>query len=133
MEELALTSITMSDIPWMDTLLNDKEVRRFLPNLSSSAYLFLDEMNVAENRKIGKLWAIRLNDNGVGFIAIYDLEDSPFIFYAMLPMFRNRGYMKRCVKMIEMEYKQTLYTCIEKENVATQHVLSETNIIYSVK
>ena len=65
---------------------------------------------------LGKLWIIRLDVVGIGFISIYDLTENPFIFYAVLSAYRNKGYMKKALRMIENLGLPPLYSQIDKKN-----------------
>lgn len=68
---------------------------------------------------LGKLWIIRLDCVGIGFISIYDMKENPFVFYAMLPAYRNKGYMKKAIKMIENLGLPPLYSQIDKEKTVS--------------
>lgn len=119
MENLRLTWIDTADADWLDILLADEEVRRYLPHLTACAHDFIRDMQRAMETGLGELWAIRLDGSGIGFIAVYDIGDNPFIFYAMLPAYRNKGYMKKAIKMIENLGLPTLYSQIDKGNTAS--------------
>lgn len=127
-EQIILTSVSSNDRVWLSELLCDTDVRRFLPHLTTDVDKFISDMEIAEKEGIGKLCVIRLGEIGIGFIAIYDLTDNPFIFYAMLPTWRNKGYMKSAIKLIEKFGLSTLFTQIDAENEASMRVLAETDI-----
>lgn len=55
-------------------------------------------MEIVMLKGLGKLWIIRLDCVGIGFISIYDMKENPFVFYAMLPTYRKKGYMKKAIK-----------------------------------
>lgn len=127
-EQIILTSVSSNDRVWLSELLCDTDVRRFLPHLTTNVDKFISDMEIAEKEGIGKLCVIRLGEIGIGFIAIYDLTDNPFIFYAMLPAWRNKGYMKSAIKLTEKFGLSTLFTQIDAENEASMRVLAETDI-----
>lgn len=129
MEMLKLIPMCISDALWMDRLFSDKDVRIFLPHLPAKACDFIQNMFKSEQTGLGELWAIKLDDTGIGFIAIYDIGDNPFVFYAMLPEFRGRGYMKKCLQKPQIRKHIGLHTYIYKENIASQHVLANTGIV----
>lgn len=76
-------------------------------------------MEIVMLKGLGKLWIIRLDCVGIGFISIYDMKENPFVFYAMLPAYRNKGYMKKAIKMIENLGLPPLYSQIDKEKIVS--------------
>lgn len=128
MENLRLTWIDTADADWLDILLADEEVRRYLPHLTACAHDFIRDMQRAMETGLGELWAIRLDGSGIGFIAVYDIGDNPFIFYAMLPAYRNKGYMKKSLQMLDPFRFGVLHTCVDPENVPSLRVLTNTFI-----
>ena len=107
---ITLSSFSVTDKKWLCELLIDHDVRKFLPHLTTDVDTFAHDMEIAELKGLGKFWIIRLDGVGIGFISIYDLTESPFIFYAMQPAYRNKGYMKKALRMIENERSSFLYT-----------------------
>lgn len=85
-------------------------------------------MEIMMLKGLGKLWIIRLDGVGIGFISIYDLTENPFIFYAVLSAYRNKGYMKKALRMIENECSSFLYTIVESCNIPSLKVLGRTRI-----
>lgn len=120
---ITLSSFSPTDKKWLSELLNDQDVRKFLPHLTTDVDTFAHDMEIAELKGLGKFWIIRLDGVGIGFISIYDLTDNPFIFYAMLPAYRNKGYMKKSLGMIENEGFSFLYTIVESCNIPSLKVL----------
>lgn len=114
--DITLSSFSAKDKKWLSELLIDKDVRKFLPHLTTNVDKFTHDMEIAERNCLGKFWIIRLDNIGIGFISIYDLPENPFIFYAMLSAYRNKGYMKKALKMIENLSLPPLYSQIDKEN-----------------
>ena len=107
---ITLSSFSPRDREWLSELLIDKDVRKFLSHLTTDVDKFIYDMEIAERKGLDKFWIIRLDNIGVGFISIYDLTEKPFIFYAMLPEFRNKGYMHNAIVLIEKEYSSILST-----------------------
>lgn len=126
--DLTLASFSSADRKWLAGLLNDMDVRRFLPYLTTDVDQFIHHMEQAEQRGLGKFLTIRLGGVGIGFVCIYDLTENPFVFYAMLPPYRNKGYMKTAVKLIENLGLPPLYTQIDKENTASACVCEDSSI-----
>lgn len=125
---ITLSSFSSKDREWLSELLIDKDVRKFLPHLTADVDVFTNDMEIAEHNGLGKFWIIRLGGVGIGFISIYDLTEKPFIFYAMLPAYRNKGYMKKAFRMIENECSSFLYTIVESCNIPSLKVLGGTRI-----
>jgi hypothetical protein len=57
----------------------------------------IQTLNFSSNTSEGFLWIIELVQSAIGFIMIYDLSNSPFISFALLPQYRGKGYMYECV------------------------------------
>lgn len=127
-DNITLSSFFPSDREWLSVLLFDKDVRKYLSHLTSDVDKFVRDMEIAKCRGLGALWIVRLEETGVGFISIYDLPENPFVFYAMLPDYRNKGYMKSALMMLEKEIKVPLYTYIDETNVASLNVFLNINV-----
>lgn len=125
---ITLSSYNSKDREWLSKLLVEQDVRRFLPHLTTDVDNFICDMKIAESKGLGKFWIIRLDNTGIGFISIYDLIENPFIFYAMLPEFRNKGYMHNAIGLIEKEYSSILSTIVDANNVRSVKVLTNTTI-----
>lgn len=128
---ITLSSFSVTDKKWLSELLIDHDVRKFLPHLTTDVDTFAHDMETAELKGLGKFWIIRLDGVGIGFISIYDLTENPFIFYAMLPAYRNKGYMKKAIKMIENYCYPSLYSKVKRGNTASIKVLSASHILIS--
>ena len=126
---ITLSSFSPRDREWLSELLIDKDVRKFLSHLTTDVDKFICDMKIAEKNGLGKFWIIRLDSIGIGFISIYDLTENPFIFYAILPEFRNNGYMHNAIGLIEKEHSSILSTIVDAKNVNSLKVLTNTTII----
>ena len=126
--KITLSSYTSKDREWLGNLLVEQDVRRFLPHLTTNVDKFICDMKIAENNGLGKFWIIRLDSIGIGFISIYDLTANPFIFYAVLPDFRNKGYMHNAIRLIENKYSLNLLTIVDNNNEASMKILKDANI-----
>ena len=127
-KNITLSSFSSIDRGWLSELLIDKDVRKFLPHLTTHVDKFIFDMEIAERKGFGKFWIIRLDNIGIGFISIYDLTEDPFVFYAMSPEFRNKGYMHNAIGLIEKEYSSILSTIVDANNVRSLKVLTNTTI-----
>ena len=127
--KITLSSYNSKDREWLSKLLVEQDVRRFLPHLTTDVDKFICDMKIAESKSLGKFCIIRLESIGIGFISIYDLTENPFIFYAMLPEFRNKGYMHNAIGLIEKEHSSILSTIVNAKNVRSLKVLTNTTII----
>ena len=125
---ITLSSFSVTDKKWLSELLIEHDVRKFLPHLTTDVDTFTHDMEIAELKGLGKFWIIRLDCLGIGFISIYDLTENPFIFYAMLPAYRNKGYMKKALKMIEKFNIPSLITQINIDNMASLRAIVSTDI-----
>ena len=125
---ITLSSYSPKDREWLGELLVEQDVRRFLPHLTTDVDIFINDMKIAESKGLGKFWIIRLDNIGVGFISIYDLTEKPFIFYAMSPIYRHKGYMHNAIKMIDKEYLLTLSTVVAENNIQSLKLISNTTI-----
>lgn len=125
---ITLSSFLLRDREWLSKLLIEKDVRRFLPHLTTDVDKFICDMKIAESNGLGKFWIIRLDNIGIGFISIYDLIENPFLFYAMSPEYRNKGYMHNAIKLIENNYSLTLSTVVDNNNEASMKILKDVNI-----
>lgn len=128
MDFLLLSSVNQYDIKWLDILLKEESVRRYLSYITADAVSFVNEMLIAEVNGLGRLWIIRLAEKGIGFIVVYDLTNNPFIFYAMLPAYRNKGYMKQAIGLIEKYYSFPLSTIVDSSNEQSLKILANTKI-----
>ncbi len=126
--KITLSSYTSKDKEWLSKLLVEQDVRRFLPHLTTDVDKFICDMKIAESKSLGKFWIIRLESIGIGFISIYDLTEKPFIFYAMLPEFRNKGYMHNAIRLIEKGHSLTLSTVVDDKNEASMKIIDNANI-----
>lgn len=131
-KSITLSSFSVTDKKWLGELLMDQDVRKFLPHLTADVDKFANDMEIAELKGLGKLWIIRLDGVGIGFISIYDLTENPFIFYAILPTYRNKGYMKKALRMIEKSNLPSLTTQINTANMASLRVIVSTDINVAV-
>lgn len=125
---ITLSSYNSKDREWLSKLLVEQDVRRFLPHLTTDVDKFICDMKIAESKELGKFWIIRLDNIGIGFISIYDLIENPFIFYAILPEFRNKGYMHNAIGLIENKYSLNLSTIVDNNNEASMKILKDANI-----
>lgn len=125
---ITLSSYSPKDREWLGELLVEQDVRRFLPHLTTNVDIFINDMKIAETKGLGKFWIVRLDYIGIGFISIYDLKESPFIFYAMSPIYRHKGYMHNAIKMIDKKYPLTLSTVVAENNIQSVKLISNTTI-----
>ena len=125
---ITLSSFLLRDREWLSKLLIEKDVRKFLPHLTTNVDKFICDMEIAERKGLGKFWIIRLDNIGIGFVSIYDLTENPFIFYAMSHKYRNKGYMHNAIRLIENNYSLTLSTIVDNNNEASFKILSKTDI-----
>ena len=101
-----LCEITDKDLCVIQEIMNDDEFQKFLPELyelinSKDGFLqFFKSFSIYLQQDEGILWGISLNDNIIGFAAIMDISDNPTLFYAIHPLYRNKGLMTECISTI---------------------------------
>lgn len=133
-DRCTLSAITQSDIPVLRQILDDAETQRFLPELckefqtAESLQQFIVSFDKYLLQDEGILWGIRKGNTLIGFIAIMDIPEEPTLFYAMHPNFRNKGYMKGCLKkVLEFEsgkyWFKNIHTQVYQENSISLQLL----------
>lgn len=101
-----LTLAVDNDLQGLHNILQDKEVRKFLPEFYEIAgtmddlKAILQSFSILSSNQEGYLWTIRNSDISIGFIAVIDIPEYPTIFYATHPDFRGQGFMKECLAAI---------------------------------
>ena len=133
-QNCVMNRITEDDIPVMRLIFDDELTKKYLPELralvrtdkgiqqmlsSFDAYLTMNE---------GMIWAVRIRDIMIGFVAIMDLSHNPTILYAMHPNYRSNGYMKECVAesvrfLFDNSLCLHLQTEVHNDNVASKRLL----------
>ena len=104
-----LLEFSDSDCTDLYLLLQDQQVQHYLPGLlpfcksvdTALQMIKIFGMNYYDGNAI--LWKINHNGQLIGFIGIADISDTPYLFYAVSPTHRCRGYMTECV-MVLKEY-----------------------------
>lgn len=101
--------LEFSDLDCADLylLLQDKQIQSYLPGLlpfcksidTALQMIKIFGKNFHEGNAI--LWKINHDDHLIGFIGIADISDMPYLFYALSPTHRGRGYMMECVKGVK--------------------------------
>ena len=111
-----LSAITSADIPVLRQIMDDTYTQHFLPELcevfqtEDSLKQFIASFDTYLQQDEGFLWGIHKEDTFIGFIAIMDIPDNPTLFYAMHPIYRNRGYMKESLKTV-IDYTKGMSLC----------------------
>lgn len=101
-----LRDVTDEDLCIIQEIMHDNEFQKFLPELyelinSKEGFLqFFKSFSIYLQQNEGFLWGISLNNKFIGFVAIMDISDNPTLFYAIHPLYRNKGFMTECVSTI---------------------------------
>lgn len=130
-----LTRIRETDLGNIQQIIEDKPFQTFLPDLydllktEQGCKVFFSSFSKYEQEGSGLLWAIRISDLLIGFVAIMDIPRNSTIFYAIHPLYRGKGYAKECVKAVVSWYDRNhsghpLHTEIHECNKASLHVVS---------
>lgn len=129
-----MNGIEKRDMPFLYQIFNDPLTKKYLPEIyelineeekiqhmvaSFDSYLKVDE---------GVLWAVRIANCLIGFVAVMDISDNPTIIYAMHPNSRRHGYMKESVScVIDYLFNHQICHCLQtevyEENTASINIL----------
>ena len=134
-DDIELSHIHKEDTSVLLQIINDNETCRYLHSLykllneENGISIFIESFDKYHEEGSGFLWGIRQNNSLIGFIALMDIPIKPFIFYAMHPIFRRRGYMKKCLsKVVNTCISQFslpfIMTYVLPDNVISIHLLT---------
>ena len=133
-EQCTLNAIEESDIPVLRGIFSDSVTQRFLPDLCDIAKTDADIRQILKSFRTylskgeGLLWGIRKNSKLIGFVAVMDLSFNPTIFFAMHPIYRNKGLMKESVELSTLYIRgaklcDELHTELDETNSPSRKVL----------
>lgn len=133
-QRCVLNRITDEDIPVMRQIFKDVLTQKYLPELRSLVRTdkgirqILQSFDFYLSKDEGVIWAIRLSDALIGFVAIMDLSSKPTVFYALHPDFRKNGYMQESVAMsvqyiLEKGLNYYVQTEVHNENMNSINLL----------
>lgn len=89
---------TVDDAEWLLRLFNDEDVVAYVEGIKwfntdiEAVNAFLKSMERNSARNIGFLWIIIFNDSPIGFIMANDINEEPFLTFALLPEYRNKHF-----------------------------------------
>ena len=89
---------TDDDAEWLLRLFNDEDVAAYIEGIKwyntdiESVNCFLKSMERNSARNIGFLWIIIFNESPIGFIMANDIDEEPFLTFALLPEYRNQHF-----------------------------------------
>jgi RimJ/RimL family protein N-acetyltransferase len=95
------------DSEWLNQLFNDKTVIEKLDGITlfnqsiDRTKSFIRSFEVGAYNGNGLLWAITSDGMPIGFVSVYDIDDSPFFSYAIFSRYRGHGYFSGVIKIIE--------------------------------
>ncbi len=127
------------DSAWLHSLIEDEDVLKYLPGLlpfstsHETTLKFINSMQSAYNTERGFLWKIEHNNIPVGFICIFDFDESPTCCYAIRKDKRRQGIMSECLDAVLSgltslyKDKKRFYFDIEKGNTASLSVCQKLN------
>lgn len=128
-EQLMIRPVTNNDAEWLNELLSDEEVRRFMPHIERNADRLIANMLKADERGLGYMKIILFESTPAGFIAVYDINDNPFLFYAMRKSFRNKGIMTGVIKSMIPTLPVSITTLIHEDNKASRRVIAKSGLL----
>ena len=132
-EQLMMRPVTNNDAEWLNELLSDEEVRRFMPHIERNADRLIANMLKAGERGLGYMKIISFESTPAGFIAVYDINDNPFLFYAMRKSFRNKGIMTSVIKSLIPTLPHSITTFINEDNKASRRVIAKSGLLKIIK
>lgn len=130
-----------NDALWLFKLFNDEAVLdnmegvKLFANSIDDTRHFIQNMN--HQTQIGNafLWAIRLDENPIGFVGIYDFMYNPNLFFAIVNERRGQGYATECVKLvtdyIHDNYGTSLTATTYENNNLSISVLHKSGYFYN--
>lgn len=132
--DLELSSILREDAAALLPIINDVATQRYLPHLcgllneENGIAILIEAFDKYSEEGSGFLLGVRKDNMLIGFIAVMDIPIRPSIFYAMHPIYRNKGYMTLSVgKVIEHlsnhQICSFLQTYISPNNIASKKLL----------
>ena len=95
-QRCTLRPSTVDDAEWLLRLFNDEEVVAYIEGIKwfntdiDAVNDFLKSMERNSARNIGFLWSIIFNESPIGFIMANDIDESPFLTFALMPEYRNK-------------------------------------------
>lgn len=126
-ERCQITIATANDTCWLHALLNDKDVYKYIEGVRpfaktiESTTLFIDDMLYAYNNGRGFLWKLLYKDKPIGFICIFDYENTPSLSYGIVKAYRNKGFMSEALMRV-------LYYQTQRTNKTFQFSISKENV-----
>ncbi len=137
-----LRPATVEDATWMFRLFNDEAVVAYIEGIQwfnkdiESTVGFIKSMEVNSRRETGMLWSIIYNENPVGFIMVNDLDDNPFLTFALFPEYRRLHLGTEVYKSVN-RYISERFTSpkIETKNPIVKKILrhsAEILFIYNI-
>lgn len=88
---------TVDDAEWLLRLFNDEDVVAYIEGIKwfntdiEAVNGFLKSMDRNSARNIGFLWIIIFDESPIGFIMANDIDESPFLTFALMPEYRNKN------------------------------------------
>lgn len=132
------------DSAWLHSLIKDEDILKKLPGLllfsasRETTLKFINSMQSAYDTGRGFLWKIEHDNTQVGFICIFDFDESPTCSYAIKKEKRRQGIMSECLEAV-LSYlysihknKKTFHFDIEKRNTASLSVCQKLSNKYPI-
>ena len=95
-ERCVLRPAKLEDAEWLFELFNDSDVVSYIDGIKwfnadvVSVRSFIENMQINAAKDLGTMWCVEYQSNNIGFILAYDLNDNPFLSFALLPKYRNQ-------------------------------------------
>lgn len=118
---------TIDDSKWLYQLFVDEDVKKYIDGLEifskdeKAVRRFILVMLNNWYKGLGCLWSIEYNNQGVGFILVYDLQENPFLSFAILKQFRKQHFATETVACVYEYLKSRKYV----PRVETRNLIAE--------
>lgn len=120
----------VDDAEWLFKLFNDEDVVAYIEGIkwfntdidAVKGFLKSMERNSAHNK--GFLWVIMFNESPIGFIMANDIEETPFLTFALLPEYRDKHFGSEVFVSVNEFISKTFATPkTETENPIVKKIL----------
>lgn len=129
-QRCTLRPSTPDDAEWLLKLFNDEAVVAYIEGIkwfntdidAVRGFLKSMERNSAQNK--GFLWVMMFNERPIGFIMANDIDDNPFLTFALLPEYRDKHFGSEVFAAVNEFISKTFATPkTESENPIDKRIL----------
>lgn len=129
-----LRPAVIEDASWMFELFKDEEVVVYIEGIKlfnaniEAVVGFIKSMEINCRKRMGMLWSIIYKETPIGFIMVNDLDENPFLTFALFPEYRNLRFGTEVYKSIN-QFVTTQFSSpsTETNNPVVKKILSSYN------